>query len=146
MSDRIEIAEGAAPWQPTEDSELVLELHRYDMPLLGVLRQHGTFYLFECLWGAVGPASVWAYQRIEDRDVDRLSTTDELNRSRALVDELLGADEVSVAFATESEGVTVTARVQGAASRQLVFPAMEALHSAARGHYSDVDAVVAAAS
>lgn len=53
MSDLVEIAEGGRPWKPTPGTVPGEILHRYDMPLVGVIEQHGVRYLFQCWAGEV---------------------------------------------------------------------------------------------
>ena len=39
------------PWLLLRDAKAVLVLHRYDMPLIGVIRQDGDLYLCRCIEG-----------------------------------------------------------------------------------------------
>jgi len=74
VSDQINLSIGEAPWQPSHDSEVVLEFNHYDMPTAGVLSQAGCFYLFECLEGVADDFNIWAYTPLYSDEKDRLST------------------------------------------------------------------------
>jgi len=71
VSDLAEIAEGGRPWIPTETSVPGEILHRYNMPLVGVIEQHGVRYLFQCWGGEVERANLWLYTRLTEKQ-DRL--------------------------------------------------------------------------
>jgi hypothetical protein len=64
MSDLIEIAEGGRPWKPTETTVTGDILHRYNMPLVGIIQQQGVRYLFQCWGGEVERANLWLYTRL----------------------------------------------------------------------------------
>lgn len=72
MADLVELARGPDPWQPTSDSELVVEYRHYDVPLTGVLGQHDREYLFMCLQGADEDLSLWWYVPITQAQRSRL--------------------------------------------------------------------------
>ncbi len=61
MSDLIRLEHGRQPWKPTPDTELVVEYQYYDVPLSGILRQHGIEYLFACLDGENETLSLWLF-------------------------------------------------------------------------------------
>lgn len=71
MSDLVEIAEGGRPWKPTPGTVPGEILHRYNMPLVGVMEQHGVRYLFQCWAGEVERANMWLYTRLTEEQ-DRL--------------------------------------------------------------------------
>jgi hypothetical protein len=96
VADLAEIAEGGRPWEPTPTSVLVDILHRYNMPLVGVIEQHGVRYLFQCWAGEVERANMWLYTRLTEGQ-DRLLA----DESRPFVDAL---DD-----ATRGEGVLAVA-------------------------------------
>lgn len=73
MSDQINLSIGEAPWRPSGDSRVVLELNRYDMPTAGVLFQAGCYYLFECLEGATQSFNVWAYAPVTEYEKNLLA-------------------------------------------------------------------------
>lgn len=66
MSDLAEIAEGGRPWEPTPRSIPGEIFHRYNMPLVGVIEQHGVRYLFQCRAGEVERANMWLYTRLTE--------------------------------------------------------------------------------
>ncbi len=71
MSDLAEIAEGGRPWKPTPTTLPGEILHRYNMPLVGVIEHHGVRYLFQCWAGEVERANMWLYARLTEEQ-DRL--------------------------------------------------------------------------
>ncbi len=72
MSSQIHLRIGAEPWLPTSATTLVKELRFYDIPLAGIIEQHGRHYLFECLEGHTTDANMWVYIPLLRRDVERL--------------------------------------------------------------------------
>lgn len=72
MSDLIQLNRGALPWTPTFDAEFTDELDRYDMPLLGIIRQSGSDYLMRCLLGQLGDLSLWCYVLLDAISSDSL--------------------------------------------------------------------------
>ena len=73
MSDLAEIAEGGRPWEPTTTTVPGEILHRYNMPLVGVIEQHGVRYLFQCWAGEVERANIWLYTRLTEEQRRLLS-------------------------------------------------------------------------
>lgn len=73
MADQPRIHGGLTPWQPTEyQTRLIAEYHRYDIPLLGVIEQSGSLFLFQCLTGEVEQLSIWAYTPLSAEEKARL--------------------------------------------------------------------------
>lgn len=72
MSDLIELRQGAHPWQPTPDTELVHVLDEYNIPLAGVVSQGGAPYLFVCHGGEDEDVNVWLYAPIDNSEYDML--------------------------------------------------------------------------
>ena len=67
IADRIELREGDLPWQPHAAEDVVV-LNRCDMPLTGMIRQHGNSYFFWCLRGEVTQGTLWGYLPIGDQE------------------------------------------------------------------------------
>lgn len=67
MADRIELQVGDLPWKPT-GSEEPLVLHKYDMPLSGIIDQHGASYFFWCIRGEITRGTLWGYAPIGDQE------------------------------------------------------------------------------
>lgn len=61
MTDQIHLRLGAPPWHPADTVRLGKILNHYDIPLAGILKQHGSYFLFECLEGEVQDKNLWAY-------------------------------------------------------------------------------------
>jgi hypothetical protein len=51
MSGKVAIEQGRQPWPLLRDAKAVLVLRRYDMPLIGVIRQDGDLYLYRGIEG-----------------------------------------------------------------------------------------------
>ena len=96
MSDLAEIAEGGRPWKPTPTTVSGEILHRYNMPLVGVIEQHGVRYLFQCWGGEVERANLWLYTRLTEE------------RGRLLSDESCPFTE-ALDEATRGDGVLAVA-------------------------------------
>jgi hypothetical protein len=76
MSDAVHLEHGAAPWQPSADVRTIAVLHRYDIPLAGLIEQHGVKYVYWCVTGHAAPESAWAYAHVSDADAVRLQEAD----------------------------------------------------------------------
>jgi hypothetical protein len=74
MGDIISIQRGAAPWAPSADAEVVAEYRYYDVPVEGIVRQHGVEFLFACLTGGIDPVSFWIYARVTPEERARLES------------------------------------------------------------------------
>lgn len=96
MSDLIEISEGGRPWEPTPRTVPGEILHRYNMPLVGVIEQHGARYLFQCWAGEVERANMWLYTRLTEE------------QDRVLADEARPFED-ALEEATRGEGVLAVA-------------------------------------
>ena len=76
MSDLVRTERGRPPWLPADGSTLIEDLHRYDAPLDGVLRQEGVDFLFRCISGEVDDYSLWAYSIITEPELASLRGTE----------------------------------------------------------------------
>ncbi len=72
MTGQIHLRLGAQPWRPADTARPSKILNHYDIPLAGILKQHGSFFLFECLEGEVQEANLWAYVPISRTTARRL--------------------------------------------------------------------------
>lgn len=97
MSDLAEIAEGGRPWNPTESTVPGEILHRYNMPLVGIIEQHGVRYLFQCWAGEVERANLWLYTRLTE-ERDRLLTDESRPFTEALDEATRGDGILAVAL------------------------------------------------
>ena len=70
----VKVVPGGPPWSPAPGTALIRELHRYDIPLVGILEQGTCRHLFMCLAGEVERASLWGYRLIGTEDEQRLNT------------------------------------------------------------------------
>ncbi len=72
MGDVIRLEQGFSPWQPASDARLVKEYAYYEVPLSGIIEQHGVRYYFHCVDGDDEPVSLWFYMRVNAEDEARL--------------------------------------------------------------------------
>jgi hypothetical protein len=58
----LRVEAGACPWQPTPGAH---EIARYrmvkDLPLLGVVEQDGSLFLYQCVLGEAEQVNIWTY-------------------------------------------------------------------------------------
>ena len=101
MADRIDLRVGDLPWRP-EGSELASVLHHYDMPLSGIISQHGTSYYFWCIRGEVTQGSLWGYAAIGDHEAHELENEP---RDQALRRLSASPRPTTVAFSVEGKGI-----------------------------------------
>lgn len=72
MGDVIRLEKGFSPWRPASDAELVKEYAYYEIPLVGIIEQHGVRYYFECVLGQDASVNMWLYMRLSAEDEARL--------------------------------------------------------------------------
>lgn len=97
MSDLVEVAEGGRPWEPSPSTVPGEILHRYNMPLVGVIEQHGVRYLFQCWAGEVERANMWLYTRLDDEH-ERLLADEDRQLAAALEEDTSGEGVLAVAL------------------------------------------------
>lgn len=124
MSDLIELQRGRDPWNPSDDAELVEVLNRYDIPLLGIVRQRNALHVFESIGGPYASLSFWIYRHVTEDEADRLRSLDSagLREPHALH---YGSRQIMLAIAVADEGIVVFQPVDevgmvGRASRALI--------------------------
>lgn len=83
-------------------------LHRYDMPLIGVVRQANDLHLFHCIEGQVDSTQVWTYTRITPQELETLRVAEPGNLDTVLDGLVVGRPTV-VALADNERGLTVSA-------------------------------------
>jgi hypothetical protein len=106
MSDLIDIHIGALPWKPTPDTKLIKTFNYYDMPLSGILTQHGQDHLFRCVEGQVDPSNLWIYTPLEPADLELLAEADDLHAALTAI--TTDGRAVALAVNEESRGVVET--------------------------------------
>ncbi|WP_432042519.1 hypothetical protein [Streptomyces cadmiisoli] len=115
---------GALPWKPKRGFSMVREFNRWDIPTSGIVRSRWTrhYYLFQCLDGASGQYSVWAYLALTRNEARRLLSLqgDEL---RAAQDELMLKRTLAVVVAEEDAGIIH--RVRGRLAQSEPEPRLE---------------------
>lgn len=105
MSDLIRVHLGFSPWRPSEDADLVAQLEYYEIPLRGVVEQHGCFHYFECVQGGLSEVGLWLYIPVSDdrvRDLRRATSAEEIG-DRALDGEAV--TPFVAAIAAEGQGI-----------------------------------------
>lgn len=110
MADLMHVQLRTEPWSPAWDAKVIEVFHRYDVPLIGLVAQHGSHYLFYCLAGAGRQGSVWAYAHLAEYEVLNLQEAEGAEFDRMLAALLLHRN-LRVVFATEDHGIVVTAEV-----------------------------------
>jgi hypothetical protein len=122
---------GGFPWKPSLDAELVEVLHRYDMPLVGLIGYRGQSFLFQCVEGQVGKWSLWTYHRIDAEAEEGLLSAEPLIFNKVLR-YIVGADRsFLVALSSLSGGIRQHGLVEHRLhSESVIDDAAEALHMA----------------
>jgi hypothetical protein len=102
MSDLLLPEQGARPWLPASNATALEILNEYDVPLSGLVEQGGTTYLYTCLFGELEDLNIWAYARLDEAEVERITSLldDELG---AAIDQALADRMLIVAIASDYE-------------------------------------------
>jgi len=110
MSDVIRVAHGQTPWQPY-GSEVIEVFNFYDQPLMGIIRQDGCLYLFDCLYGHVEGLSLWLYSLIQESDAQELAnaSADEFDHIRG---RLHASERGVMAIAIDDVGIVANGLVE----------------------------------
>ncbi len=62
LVDAFVVESGASPWRPTRcTQELALYRRSHEIPLVGVVEQAGTQYLYQCVLGQTEEVNIWLY-------------------------------------------------------------------------------------
>lgn len=81
MSDLLQIELGTPPWAPAADIEERVRLDEYNIPLAGIIEQHGVPFLYVCAAGEESDANAWLYAHLNSEDIERLQNA----RGRSLL-------------------------------------------------------------
>lgn len=109
MTDLIQVTPGASPWKPTQDATLEAEYQYYDVPTLGVIRQHGADFLFRCFDDS-DPVSFWSYTHLTPGEREWLDAANSSDEFEKKVDSLVASQSAVVAMALVEVGI-LTAEV-----------------------------------
>lgn len=120
MSDVITITTGERPWRPTDDSELVAVLHRFTIPLVGVIKQDGNHFLFWCIVGHAAEENAWGYACVEEGSWTNLAEASDKEFDERLR-ELVGRRATKFAMANDERGVGASVELDPPASFDDVF-------------------------
>lgn len=104
VSDALHIEQGAHPWLPTSETTSRVVLHRYSIPLAGIIEQHGVLYVYWCVTGHAAPENAWAYAQIESEAAERLENTD-ADSFDAVLREVVGDKVCAFAVASDDRGI-----------------------------------------
>ena len=134
MADVIHVEKGFSPWQPAQDARLVKQYQYYEIPLCGVIEQHGMRFFFACLAGADEAVNMWFY--------GRLSPEVETALDQATAEEFTSSAQFEgpavMALAAEGPGIVATTMVDGLtsdeirAAHEILYRELEAWASAAK--------------
>lgn len=75
MSDLVQIEVGARPWSPGPDVKELHILDYYNIPLAGIIEQHGAQHFYVCAAGEEDRANVWLYSHIDAEEARALAAT-----------------------------------------------------------------------
>jgi len=143
MSDSIQIDRWSRPWSPTPDAELVETLNHYDMPLLGVIKQHGAHYLFRCIAGQVESTHIWAYRLLSESERQELDRVDSPEALREIVAQLYSHGPLTLAVASDDAGIFGSTEVSTLAPEDLEH-GLRTLIDEARGYLKEQAALLEA--
>jgi hypothetical protein len=141
MTDQIALRMGATPWRPASTATPVVVLDRYDIPLLGVVSQHGSNFLFNFLEGQPQEVNIWVYANLADQELEALqrATPEEIDD---IVDQIFGTRETTVALATEGDGLLLSAVIKPCRTRkELIAVAISELARLARAEVNAVESI-----
>jgi hypothetical protein len=127
VADRIEFGKGDLPWQPRGAEEPVV-LHHYDMPLAGLVVQHGTSFFFWCIKGEVTQATLWGYTPVSDQERHEFEAEP---RDQILRRLFSTTRPVTVGFGVEGRGIQKWTDIESGSSDEIESRAAELLDLAA---------------
>lgn len=113
-SELIEVQIGKLPWEPSDDAEPVATYHRYDMPLIGVVRQKGIEFLFRCIAGHASTTSFWTYSRLTPEQRAAIEAAEGREAADSAV-QAAALFPVLLAVSVEGSGLVASTRVAAAA-------------------------------
>lgn len=74
MADLIRLERGLPPWKPTAQARTTT-FHRFSRPLIGLIEQDGSEYLFWCAFGEAAEVSMWIYTHLTPKEAAILRTS-----------------------------------------------------------------------
>lgn len=100
---QIQLELGVAPWLGASNCIPGDVFDYYDMPLVGLLKQSGQWFLFECIEGHVSRENWWAYAPVTGSDLYELFQRDDAamfdGRANANRQRIMAGSDVVVARA-----------------------------------------------
>lgn len=113
MADYLVVEQGAPPWLPSPQAETVAEFAYHDVPLSGVLRQHGVDFFFSCMDGAAEPVSFWIYRHVTEREWREFQRATSPEAYARMVGQLEFDRPYVIALAVEKVGIVGSRVVTG---------------------------------
>jgi hypothetical protein len=105
MADTIQVERWHRPWEPAKDARLLETLNYYDMPLSGIVEQHGVKHLFDCIAGHLEHQHLWVYRCLTDQELAEIEEPDTPERLRSVLDDLLSRGPMTLAVADDDDGI-----------------------------------------
>jgi hypothetical protein len=105
MADVLHVVKGSPPWLPSPETELVAEYNYYDVPLSGVVRQHGVDFFFQCLDDTADAVSFWMYVHATEVERERLESASSPDEFDGFVGQIDIDRPVVLALAIERLGI-----------------------------------------
>ncbi len=115
MSDLAVLQHGRPPWEPSTGSKLVAEYQHYDVPLVGVIRQGDTEYLFVCLDGQDEMVSLWWFTAVSSEQRAQIEDADSPDEYERLLSAMPVDGWSRLALATQHNGIVEYVDVEGVA-------------------------------
>ena len=112
MTDTIHVEIEGLPWHPSEDVEGTRALYEFEVPLVGIVRQHAVDYLFQCIAGEIEPVNLWAYTRLEPGEAEVLEATSDVEEFREHVRAYSRGRNAVLALAVEGLGIVSSIDVE----------------------------------
>lgn len=104
MSDAVHIEQGAYPWLPTRETVPGVILHRFTIPLAGLITQDGVQFLYWCVTGHAASENAWAYAQVDTSEVQKLEAADSATFDEILHD-VVGEKACTFAVASDDKGI-----------------------------------------
>lgn len=105
MADHLQVATGSPPWQPSEDSRVVVEYSYFDFPTSGIIEQHGAEFVFCCFAGADEDVSFWMYTMVDHGERRLLESAPSPEDFERVLDEIRLHRPITVAVAIDGIGI-----------------------------------------
>jgi hypothetical protein len=141
VADYIAVASRYPAWAPAPEVELGPVLHRFTIPLLGIVGQHGVQYLYRCLAGQADEFNLWSYTLLHDAEAERVRSASSDDIADVLKEVTSGRGCV-VAFASAEHGIGLSEIYeQGLAYGEDIGGALDLLQQSASRAVEEIGAL-----